>query len=175
MASNRIKQKYQKQRQKGSLKKQIKKQLNKQPRYLETNYNNDTNINDLEIVDYNNDTNINDLGKLTEKNIWDRNSCQKIIKEYRNVARKKRYWRRDKRVEEDVAFVKQVPVHPKDKLARKVRDQFKDLGTVDYNNDTNIGDLGTKKISRTLVAAKKIVKNTEIWQGKNHTNDLIRK
>ena len=91
------------------------------------------------------------------------------------MARKKRYWRRDKRVEEDVAFLKQVPVHPKDKLARKVRDQFKDLGTVDYNNDTNIGDLGTKKISRTLVAAKKIVKNTEIWQGKNHTNDLIRK
>ena len=26
-----------------------------QPRYLETNYNNGTNINDLEIVDYNND------------------------------------------------------------------------------------------------------------------------
>ena len=85
-------------------------------------------------------------------------AAKKIIKEYRNVARKKRYWRRDKRVEEDVAFVKQVPVHPKDKLARKVRDQFKDLGTVDYNNDTNIGDLGTKKIPRTLVAGKKIVK-----------------
>ena len=26
-----------------------------QPRYLETNYNNSTNINDLEIVGYNND------------------------------------------------------------------------------------------------------------------------
>ena len=53
--------------------------------------------------------------------------------------------RRDKKTEEDVIFMKQVPVHPRDRLARKVY----------YNKDTNISNLGTKKTSGTQIAAKK--------------------
>ena len=53
-------------------------------------------------------------------------------------------------------FLKQVPVHTRDRLARDVRDQFDGLETVDYNNDTNISDLGTKKKSGKQIAAKEI-------------------
>ena len=51
------------------------------------------------------------------------------------MARKKPYQRTDKKVEEDVVFLKQVSVNPRDRLARNVRDQFDDLETVEYNND----------------------------------------
>ena len=78
------------------------------------------------------------------------------MKKCKNLA-KKNTRQRDKQIEEDVAFVKQVPVHPKDRLARKVRDQFGDLETIDYNNDTNINDLVPKRTSGTQTAAKKIV------------------
>ena len=55
-------------------------------------------------------------------------------------------------------FWKQVPVHLRNRLARDVRDQFDGLETVDYNNDTNISDLDTKKKSGKQIAARKIVK-----------------
>ena len=42
-------------------------------------------------------------------------------------------------------MLKQVSVSPWDRLARNVRDQFDGLETGDYDNDTNISDLGTKK------------------------------
>ena len=42
-------------------------------------------------------------------------------------------------------FWNQVPVHPRNRLARDVRNQFDGLETGDYNNDTNISDLAKKK------------------------------
>ena len=41
-------------------------------------------------------------------------------------------------------FWKQVPVHPRNRLVRDVRNQFDGLEIGDYNNDNNISDLGTK-------------------------------
>lgn len=49
-------------------------------------------------------------------------------------------------------------VHTKDRLARKVRDQFDDLETTDYNIDTNFNDLVSKRTSATQIASKKTVK-----------------
>lgn len=54
--------------------------------------------------------------------------------------------------------MKQVPVHPKDRLARKVRDQFDDLETTHYNIDTNFNDLVSKRTSAIQIAAKRTVK-----------------
>ena len=73
------------------------------------------------------------------------------------MARKKPYQWPHKKVEESLLFVKQLPVHPKDRLAREVRDQFDDLETADYSNDTNISDLGTKETN----SCQKIVKKYE--------------
>ena len=87
------------------------------------------------------------------------------------MARKKPYQWPHKKVEESLLFVKQLPVHPKDRLAREVRDQFDDLETADYSNDTNISNLGTKETSGTQIAAKKLLKKTKIWQGKNQRSD----
>ena len=78
------------------------------------------------------------------------------MKKCKHLA-KKNTRQRDKQIEEDVAFVKQVPVHQNDRLARKVRDQFGDLETIDYNNDTNINDLVPKRTSGAQAAAKRIL------------------
>ena len=54
-----------------------------------------------------------------------------------------------------------------------------DLETINYDNDTNINDLDNanlKKTSGAQIAAKKIVKNIEIWQEKNltgHHNKIL--
>ena len=61
------------------------------------------------------------------------------------MARKKPYQRTDKKVEENVVFLKQVFVNPWDRLARNVRDQFDDLETVEYNNDILILVIWPKK------------------------------
>ena len=58
-----------------------------------------------------------------------------MLKKYINLARKKLYQRTDKKVEENVVFLKQVSVNPWDRLARNVRDQFDDLETAEYNNE----------------------------------------
>ena len=82
----------------------------------------------------------------------------------RNLARKNLYQRPDKKIEENVVFVKQVPVHPKDK--------FDNLETIDYNNDTNINDPASpKKKSSTQVATEKLLKNTKTLQGKKRARD----
>ena len=52
-------------------------------------------------------------------------------------------------------------------------DDFADLETIDYNNDTSISDLndiaaGSKKISEMQIAARKIIKNIQILQRKKH-------
>ena len=85
-------------------------------------------------------------------------TAKEIVKKIQKFWKEKPHQRPDKKVEEDVVFWKQVPVHPRNILARDVRDQFDGLETVDYNNDTNISDLGTKKKSGKQIAARKIVK-----------------
>ena len=103
-----------------------------------TNYNNDTNINDLDhvqTINYNNDTNINDLDNVKLKKTSEAQiAAEKIVKKYRNLARKKPYQRPPENTFEDLA----------------------DLETIDYNNDTSITDLNiatrSKKISGTQVA-----------------------
>ena len=66
-------------------------------------------------------------------------------------------------------FWKQVPVHPRNRLARDVRNQFDGLETGDYNNDTNISDLAKKKKeSGKQIAARKIVKKIQKF-GKEKT------
>ena len=82
LASNRIKKKYLRQKSKGILKKANKKAADwlKKAGYLDLgnndlktiNYNDDTNINDLddvETIDYNNDTNVNGLDNANLKKI----------------------------------------------------------------------------------------------------------
>ena len=72
LASNRIKKKYERQRQKGRHKKVNKKASKwlKRAGYLDTddletiNYNNDTNMDNIETVDYDNGTNVNDLNNI---------------------------------------------------------------------------------------------------------------
>ena len=104
-----------------------------------------------------NKTFIFDTLKIDEENIIGR-----IIDTLKNkitmniMQRKKTYQRPDEKVEEDVVFLRHVPVHPRDRLTRNVRNQFNDLETVDYNNDTNVSDLGTKKKSGKQIAAKEI-------------------
>ena len=49
-----------------------------------------------------------------------------------------------------------------------------DVETITYKNDTNINDLDNVNLKKTLglqIAAKKIVKNIEIWPEKNLTRD----
>ena len=129
---------------------------------------------DLEPIGYNNDTNINGLA-TPKKKLGQKLQPNKIVKKCKNLA-KKNTRQRDKQIEEDVAFVKQVPVHPKDRLARKVRDQFGDLETIDYNNDTNINDLVPKRTSGTQTAAKKIVnKNKNLSRKKKPYQKLVKK
>ena len=85
-------------------------------------------------------------------------TAKKIAKKYQNLARKIPYQRPDEKVEEDIDFLKQVPVSLWDRLVRNVRNQFDDLETFDYNNDTNISDLDTKNKSGTQIPANKIIK-----------------
>ena len=52
-------------------------------------------------------------------------------------------------------------------------DDFADLETINYNNDTSISDLndiaaGSEKISGMQIAARKIIKNIQILQRKKH-------
>ena len=147
LASNRIKKKYICQKAKGTLKKAKNKAADwlKKAGFLGTDdlqtidYNNDTNKNDLhdvETINYNNDTNISDLDNI---NLKETSGAQvkKIVKKYRNLARKKPYQRPSQNNSDDLA----------------------DLETIDYNNDTGISDLndivtGSKK--GTQITAKKV-------------------
>ena len=82
----------------------------------------------LETVDYNNDTNISDLG--TKKKSGKQIAARKIVEKYINFARKKPCQKSDKKVEEDIAFLKQVALYPRDRLTRNARVEFDDLETV---------------------------------------------
>ena len=86
---------------------------------------------DIETVDYNNSTNINDLNNINLKKTIGEKNHQKIKefirkKGHLNIAEKsKPYSRPNKETQEGVVFLKQVPVHPKDRLARKTKDEVK--------------------------------------------------
>ena len=121
------------------------------------NYNNDNNIgnfDDVVTVDYNFDNNLKDLDEIDLKKTSPvkKLAAKKIVKKYRNLARKKpnqkfssKKKQRDynddvvflkkilvhprdrlaRKTRHEIKFVKQVPVHPRDKLARKMRDEVK--------------------------------------------------
>ena len=136
LASNRIKKKYLRQKSRGILRKEDKKAADwlRIAGFLGTD--------DLETIDYNNDTNINDLDNVNLKKTLEAQIAAKtIVKKYRNLARKKPYQRPPQNTFDDLA----------------------DSETIAYNNDTSISDLndiaaGSKKVSGTQVAAKKIIK-----------------
>ena len=57
-------------------------------------------------------------------------------------------------------------------------DDLADLETISYNNDASISDLNdiavrSKKVSGTQVAAKILLKNIEILQGKKHKKNKM--
>ena len=75
---------------------------------------------DAATVDYNNDTNINNLHDVApNKNRNTQITAKKIVKKYRNLARKKPCQIPPKKTDDDAVFLKQVPVYPRDRLARK--------------------------------------------------------
>ena len=171
LASNRIKKKYLSQKLREILKNANKKTADwlRKAWFIGTDnletidYNNDTNINDLddvETITYKNDTNINDLDNINlKKTPGLQIAAKKIVKKYRNLASEKPYQRPPQNTSDDPA----------------------DLETIDYNNDTSISDLddiaaGSKRISGTPVAAKKIIKkyrNLAMKKAqKNNENDL---
>ena len=118
MASSRIKKKYVRQESKGLLKKINEKAANylRKVGYLDTedletvDYNNDNNIVDLDdisTVDYNNDNNLKDLDNTDLKKTWGKQiTTKKIVKKYRNHARKNPYQRISKKNDNDVEFLK---------------------------------------------------------------------
>ena len=80
-----------------------------------------TDLADDETVNYNNNANINNVLSNTSVQI----AAKKIVKRYRNLARKKPYQRPYRKPDNDVVFLKQVPVHPRDRFARKTKDDVK--------------------------------------------------
>ena len=103
---------------------------------LETaDYNNDNNIDyfdDDVTVDYNFDNNLKDLDEidLNKMSPVKKLAAKKIVKKYRNLAGKKPYQKfssKKKQLDYDdgVFLKKKIPVHPRDKLARKTRDEVK--------------------------------------------------
>ena len=80
-----------------------------------------TDLADVETVNYNNDTNINDVLSNESAQI----AAKNIVKKDRNFARKKSYKRPFKKPDDDVVFLKQVPVQPMDRSARKTKDDVK--------------------------------------------------
>ena len=90
-------------------------------------YNNDVSLDDVATVDYHNDTQPNDLNNEIDKiNLKKTSATQKaakkIIKKYKNLKRKGQlvnYSKLSKNSKEDgIVFVKQVPVHPRDRLKK---------------------------------------------------------
>ena len=122
LASNRINKKYLHQKSRGILKKAYKKAADwlRKAGFLGTDdletidYNNDTNINDLddvETINYNNDTKINDVDNVNlRKTSGAQIAAKKIVKKYRNLARKKPYQRPPQNTFDDLADLKQLTI-----------------------------------------------------------------
>ena len=74
-----------------------------------------TEFDDLETIDYNNDTSIDDLNDIVSNSKKGKNTqlaAKKILKKYKKIAQNK------KGKTEDVTFIKQVPLHPRERMKR---------------------------------------------------------
>ena len=74
-----------------------------------------TEFDDRETIDYNNDTSINDLNDIVSNTKKGKNiqlAAKKIFKKYKKIAQNKI------RKTEDVTFIKQVPLHPRERMKR---------------------------------------------------------
>ena len=74
-----------------------------------------TEFDDLETIDNNNDTSINDLNDIVSNTKKGKNiqlAANKIFKKYKRISQNK------KGTAEDVAFIKQVPLHPREQMKR---------------------------------------------------------
>ena len=121
-AAARIKRKYQRQKQRKELTKINKKAAKylKKAGYLDVDdaktvdYSNNTNSGDVATIDYNNDN--KDIQKVDLKKKSATIAAKKILTKYKNLKRKttlKNYKHLNKDNNDDVIFIKQVPVHPK--------------------------------------------------------------
>ena len=92
-------------------------------------YNNDVSLDDVATVDHNMDTQPNQLDngiekidlKNTSKNTVSQKTAKIIVKRYRNLKRKIQlvnYSKLKKSKYDDIVFIKQVPVHPRDRLKK---------------------------------------------------------
>ena len=121
-AAARIKRKYQQQKQRKELTKINKKAAKylKEAGYLDVDdaetvdYSNNTNSGDVATIDYNNDN--EDIQKVDLKKKSATIAAKKILTKYKNLKRKttlKNYKHLNKDNNDDVIFIKQVPVHSK--------------------------------------------------------------
>ena len=131
-AGSRTKRKYQRQKQRKEFKKINKKATKylKKAGYLDiddaetVNYSNDTNIDDAETIDYNNDNKPSNLDKDIQKVALKKKSAsilaKKILTKYKNLKRKTtlRNYEHLNKDNDDVVFIKQVPVHPKNRMKK---------------------------------------------------------
>lgn len=87
-----------------------RKKLYKRPSPRDDNY---YDLADLETIDYNNDSDLNDIDsnkKISSSQI----PAKKILQKYKKLSKKKKH-------EPAVSFIKQVPVHPRQILKRKIK------------------------------------------------------
>ena len=86
-------------------------------------------LNDVATVNYNMGTQPNKLDndiektdlKNTSKNTLSQKTVKKIVKKYRNLKRKPQlanYSKLKKSKDDDIVFIRQVPVHPRDRIKK---------------------------------------------------------
>ena len=95
-------------------------------RRLQTiDYNNDVNLDDLQTIDFNNDiqmTDLTDIHKIDLKNISATQQAAQKIKKNRNLKRKgeivnyRGLNKKNKSRNINIMFIKQIPMHPRDRL-----------------------------------------------------------
>ena len=105
----------------------------KKDNYLQTDddktvdYNNDTKLDDLSTVQYNSDADVNITKPMTikPKTSITQQQAKKIIKKYKSLIRKGHpitYIKNNKKSKgSDVIFIKKVPLRPRDRLARAIK------------------------------------------------------
>ena len=89
-------------------------------------YNNDICLDDIQNVNYNNDTQFDELDsdpeQIAPKNISTQKTAKRIMEKYRNLKRKGQlvnYSKLNKKSKDnDIVVIKQVPVHPRDRLKK---------------------------------------------------------
>ena len=107
----------------------------KKDNYLQTDddktvdYNNDTKLDDLSTVQYNSDADVNITKPMTikPKTSITQQQAKKIIKKYKSLIRKGHpitYIKNNKKSKgSDVILIKKVPLRPRDRLARAIKQQ----------------------------------------------------